>query len=65
MDRKEEFKLLYKENYKKVYNLALGLTSDSDKAEEITQEAFFYALKSFDDFFVTFHSISRLIYDMI
>ena len=50
MDRKEEFELLYRENYKKVYNLALGLTSDSDKAEEITQEAFFCALKSFDTF---------------
>ena len=50
MDRKEEFELLYKENYKRVYNLALGLTSNSDKAEEITQEAFFCALKSFDTF---------------
>lgn len=47
---KEEFDLLYRENYVKVYNLALGLTGNSDEAEEITQEAFFRALKSYDTF---------------
>ena len=50
MDQKEEFELLYRENYEKVYNLALGLTGNSGEAEEITQEAFYRALKSFDTF---------------
>lgn len=46
----EHFDQLYRENYVKVYNLALGLTGNSDEAEEITQEAFFRALKSYDTF---------------
>ncbi len=47
---KEEFEHLYSENYHKVYNLALGLTGNPDEAEEITQEAFYRALKSYGSF---------------
>jgi len=50
LDKAEEFEALYRENYEKVYNLALGLTGNGEQAEEITQEAFFRALKSFNTF---------------
>jgi len=50
LNKTEEFEALYKENHKKVYKLALALTGNSEQAEEITQEAFFRTLKSFDTF---------------
>jgi len=46
----EEFEQHYKENYLKVYNLALGLTGNKNDAEEITQEAFLKALCAYDSF---------------
>ena len=46
----EEFEQHYKENYLKVYNLALGLTGNKNDAEEITQEAFLKALGAYDSF---------------
>ncbi|KUO73241.1 MAG: RNA polymerase subunit sigma-24 [Clostridia bacterium BRH_c25] len=45
-----EFERNYYDNYKKVYNLALGLTGNINDAEEITQEAFLRAFRSFDTF---------------
>jgi RNA polymerase sigma-70 factor (ECF subfamily) len=46
----EEFEQLYNENYPKIYKLALGLTGNSNDAEEITQEAFYKAFQSYDAF---------------
>lgn len=46
----EGFEQLYIENQAKVYKLALGLTGNANDAEEITQEAFFRALRSFDTY---------------
>ncbi len=43
----ELFEQLYCDNQTKVYRLALGLTGNADDAEEITQEAFFRAFRSF------------------
>jgi RNA polymerase sigma-70 factor (ECF subfamily) len=49
-DLTELFDLLYRENQAKAYRLALGLTGNPDDAEEITQEAFFRAFRSFNTF---------------
>lgn len=46
----EEFEQLYYENQAKVYQLAHGLTGNANDAEEITQEAFYRALRSFGTF---------------
>lgn len=46
----EHFDLLYRENQAKVYRLALGLTGNTNEAEEITQEAFFRAFRSYHTF---------------
>ncbi len=46
----EQFEQLYNENLNKVYRLALALTGNTSDAEEITQEAFFRAFRSFDCF---------------
>lgn len=46
----EEFERLYNENQVKVYKLAYSLTGNANDAEEITQEAFFRALRSFNAF---------------
>ncbi|HEX2954979.1 MAG TPA: RNA polymerase sigma factor [Bacillota bacterium] len=46
----EEFADLYQENSIKVYRLALGLSGNAQDAEEITQEAFLRAYRSFDTF---------------
>lgn len=46
----EEFEQHCKENYLKVYNLALGWTGNKNDAEEITQEAFLQALGAYDSF---------------
>ena len=47
MDNIEE---LYKEYFHDVYLFARSLTANEEKAEEITQETFFKALKSVDKF---------------
>ena len=47
MDQIEE---IYKEYFHDVYLFARSLISDEDKAEEITQETFFKAMKSIDSF---------------
>ncbi|QFT91155.1 RNA polymerase sigma factor SigM [Bacillus sp. THAF10] len=44
------FEEIYKVYFKDVYFYTKSLVSDKDKAEEITQEAFFKALKSFHQF---------------
>lgn len=46
----ELFDQLYRENYSKVYRLALGLTHNFSDAEDITQEAFIRAFRSFHTF---------------
>jgi RNA polymerase sigma-70 factor (ECF subfamily) len=44
------FDRLYRDNQAKVYRLALGLTGNTGDAEEITQEAFFRAFRSYHTF---------------
>ena len=44
------FEGLYCDNQAKMYKLALGLTGNADDAEEITQEAFVRAFRSYHDF---------------
>ena len=46
----ESFGQLYSNNYAKVYRLALGLTGNTNDAEEITQEAFTRAFRSYHTF---------------
>ncbi|HWQ60906.1 MAG TPA: RNA polymerase sigma factor [Negativicutes bacterium] len=46
----EHFGRLYDDNQAKVYRLALGLTGNANEAEEITQEAFFRAFRSYGAF---------------
>lgn len=46
----ELFDRLYRDNHEKVHKLALGLTGNGQDAEEITQEAFFRAFRSYDTF---------------
>jgi RNA polymerase sigma-70 factor (ECF subfamily) len=46
----ELFERLYQENQPKVYRLALSLTGNAHDAEDITQEAFFRAFRSYDTF---------------
>jgi len=46
----ELFDRLYCDNQAKVYKLALGLTCDANDAEDITQEAFFRAFRSYHTF---------------
>ncbi|HEX3033140.1 MAG TPA: RNA polymerase sigma factor [Bacillota bacterium] len=43
----EHFDRLYRDNYVKVYRLALGLTSSFTDAEDITQETFVRAFRSY------------------
>lgn len=45
-----EFEDIYNQYFKDVYKYALSLTRDEHTAEEITQETFFKALKSIDQF---------------
>ena len=45
-----EFEAVYTENYPIVYRYALSLCRNPAAAEEITQEAFFKALKNIDSF---------------
>lgn len=44
------FGMLYEDNQPKVYRLALGLSGNPHDAEEITQEAFLRAFRSYRDF---------------
>ena len=44
------FDLLFIENQPKVYRLALGLTGNTSDAEEITQESFLRAFRSYHNF---------------
>jgi len=44
------FRGLMNETYKKVYNLAYRLSGDRSDAEDLTQEAFFRAYRSFDSY---------------
>lgn len=46
----ELFDQLYRDNQARVYKLALGLTGNAHDAEEITQEAFFRAFRSYHAF---------------
>lgn len=45
-----DFEAIYEQYFRDVYRYALSLTRDEHAAEEITQEAFFRALKSIDGF---------------
>jgi len=49
-ERKELFDKLYRDNQPKVYRLALSLAGSTHDAEDITQEAFFRAFRSYDTF---------------
>jgi RNA polymerase sigma-70 factor (ECF subfamily) len=46
----DEFEKYYTDSYTKVYHLALSLSGNENDAEEITQEAFCRAFRSFDAF---------------
>ncbi len=48
--QKKLFDQLYRENQPKVYRLALSLAGNTHDAEDITQEAFFRAFRSYDTF---------------
>ncbi len=45
-----DFDTLYKEYFRDVYLFLLGLSKDEHIAEEVTEEAFFKALRALDDF---------------
>ena len=47
---KKEMEKYYEENGKKVYLYLMTLCSDSDKAEELTQETFYQAIRSLKNF---------------
>lgn len=49
-EQMELFDRLYCDNQSKVYKLALGLTGNKNDAEEITQEAFYRAFRSYHAF---------------
>ena len=46
----KEFEEIYKLYYPQVYRFVMSLCSNSDLAEEITQETFFRALKGIDGY---------------
>lgn len=46
----EHFDKLYRDNYVKIYRLALGLTHNLSDAEDITQETFLRAFRSYNTF---------------
>jgi RNA polymerase sigma-70 factor, ECF subfamily len=49
-EQTELFDQLYRDNQLKVYRLALSLAGNTHDAEDITQEAFFRAFRSYDTF---------------
>jgi RNA polymerase sigma-70 factor (ECF subfamily) len=49
-EQTELFDRLYRDNHAKVYRLALSLTGNTHDAEDITQEAFSRAFRSYDTF---------------
>lgn len=49
-EQTELFDQLYRDNQPKVYRLALSLAGNAHDAEDITQDAFFRAFRSFDTF---------------
>ena len=49
-DRVDQIEELYRDYFHDVYVFARSMTSDEDKAEEITQETFLKAMKSLDTF---------------
>jgi len=48
--QREQFEQLYRDNQPKVYRLAVSLAGNAHDAEDITQEAFFRAFRSYDTF---------------
>ena len=46
----QNFEQIYQQYFEPVYRYALSLTLDEHQAEEITQEAFFKALKSINSY---------------
>jgi RNA polymerase sigma-70 factor (ECF subfamily) len=49
-EQRDLFDQLYRDNQPKVYRLALSLAGNAHDAEDITQEAFFRAFRSYDSF---------------
>ncbi len=49
-EQRELFDQLYRDNQPKVYRLAVSLSGNAHDAEDITQEAFFRAFRSYDTF---------------
>ena len=49
-DLSATFEQLYADHQAKVYRLAMGLAGNADDAEEITQEAFYRAFRSYQNF---------------
>lgn len=49
-DHTEIFDQLYRDNKEMLYRMALGLTGNAHDAEEVTQETFFRAFRSYHDF---------------
>lgn len=47
---KEVFEKIYRENFQKVYAFLFKMTKDADLSEELTQETFYQAFKSFHRF---------------
>ena len=48
--RSERFNALMESTYRKVYNMAFRLAGNKSDAEDLTQEAYFRAYRSFDDY---------------
>lgn len=49
-EQRDLFEQLYRDNHAKVYRLALSLSGSAHDAEDITQEAFFRAFRSYSTF---------------
>jgi len=72
VDERARFNGLMQESYKKVFNMAFRLAGNRPDAEDLTQEAFFRAYRSFSDFegdrpFENwiFRIVTRLFLDML
>ena len=71
-DRASEFNQLMKASYRKVFNMACRLSGNRTDAEDLTQEAYFRAFRSFEEYEGgrpfenwVFRIITRLFLDMI